>query len=444
MLVYFDKYLIRKNFMKIKDIISESQQSLWGNDELPKIKDPGRNARLAAAGGIPRTYPKWDDGPTIQPLDPSSQPLDIDHKVAKKSKSMGRGEYPIDSYDEHNLVYKKNRLVLKTPALEFIQELKKQSEDPSTRSSAVNNGIHYFLFLAKVQSKYSATGIVTKTNDIQVRFALGVGATPPTNIRVINPTDDASKENMISELESSLNGVDGIKLTTDSAECSIIFNRGTTNQHRINVFWRIVDTVEGMGPNFVKKENRGAGGAGSLITDTQAPEQYYRWLAKNVYNSVKENYSWGFSRGGEGSPYDRYDSLITIGITPGGIKQQKEGRPAYREHVVPCDYINRMAIKQCQDLMKKNVHPSKIIRIIMELIHKNLAIVLCSSPRLDKNKKPIKDPKNPTEQEMVDEKYSTTMPPTWDGKNILARFTEYNIPVYSLKNNDNKGKQIAE
>ncbi len=415
--------------MKINEIISESQRSLWSADELPKIKDPNRSSRVVATGGVPRTYPKWDDGPMRMPLDPNSQSLDIDKNAAKNKFGTS------------------TRTGRQAATTEIIPDIKPEINDSTRkRFQEVFTGFQSSAREQNRTPKYSvyknsdptkATfGLWSKT-DNGVDVAIGSTTSGKFAYYTVEERDQERREAIRSILEDN----DFKYLSDTETKFRFMIKDPDDMDSVFSDFWKIMDCIEELGDDF-KSPSVGKG-AGSLLPELQAPEQYYRWLAKNIFNSVKENYSWGFSRGGEGGPYDKYDDLITIGITPGGIKQQKEGRPAYREHVVPCDYINRMAITQCKDMMKKNIHPSKIVRSLMELIHKNLAIVLCSSPPLDNNKKPIKDPDNPTEQEIVDKKYSTTMPSTWDGENIFARFTEYKIPVYLLKNGDHRGKQIA-
>jgi hypothetical protein len=434
--------------MRYEEIIGEGQQSLWGDDELPKTKNPNRNKKLAQVGGIQKTYPNWNDGPKVQPIDGPNEPVNIDYETTKRVGKKGIGSFPFDSYSEKGLQSLGKPFEIKENPLNFIRTLKKQCEEPNSRSE--NNGNIYSCILNPIDKRYNAVGVRTKTNDIVVRFAVSDSNRIPNNLRIINPSDSESKESMISELKNSLKNFDSLfeKVGFDGAQSTIVF-KDATPEDKLAVFWKVVDTVESMGPDFVKKESRG-GGAGALISGSMAPEQYYKWLALNIYNSVKNNYSWGFSRGGgsdsgEGA-YDKFDNLIVIGITPGGIKQIQSGRKAYREHVVPCDLINRMAIKLCQDSMKKNLSHRKIIFGIMELIHRNLAIVLCSSPPRDANNKPIPDPNNPTEQEIIDSKYQTTMPDGWeDGMNILERFKKSGIPVYKNRPGDpDHGKQISE
>lgn len=216
----------------------------------------------------------------------------------------------------------------------------------------------------------------------------------------------------------------------------------------INDFWKVIELVESLGPDF-KKSNRSGTGAGSLITGKQAPWQYYLWIANNIYESVKQNTDWGFSRGGGDGAYDRYDDLIVIGITKGGIEQIRSGRPAYREHVVPSDLINRMGIEICRKYPKTQKYKNQVIKEVALMVHRNLAIVLCSSPPQDRNGKILKDPKNPTEQEIIDDinGLRTVMPGGWkDGDSIFARFTHCGIPVYKNKKNDvgSNGKRMAE
>jgi hypothetical protein len=218
-------------------------------------------------------------------------------------------------------------------------------------------------------------------------------------------------------------------------------------------FWSIINRVEELGADFKSKitpagASSGVGnGAGSLITGKQAPYQYYKWLASNIYESVKNNTSWGFSRGGSdsGGAYDRYDHHIIIGITKGGLEQKAAGREPYREHIVPCDLINRMAIDICKRSPKGNAHRNQVIMEVAKMIHRNLAIVLCSS---NPESGPDRDRANDGDREKIDfdNGLKTTMPPGWkDGDSILARFSYCDIPVYrNIKNHPSNGKRLTE
>ena len=107
-----------------------------------------------------------------------------------------------------------------------------------------------------------------------------------------------------------------------------------------------------------------------------------------------------------------------------------------------------MGYEICESRPKTAKYRTQVIIEIAKMIHRNLAIVLTSSPPKDSSGKLIRDPKNPTDVEIIDEinGLKTTMPPGWkDGDDILARFTYSGIPVYKNKpGNSDSGKRVAE
>jgi hypothetical protein len=202
--------------------------------------------------------------------------------------------------------------------------------------------------------------------------------------------------------------------------------------NQIKELLRIADIIEELGPDL--KQYSGAGrGAGSILKGKMAPWNYYKHLAKMIHSAVENNISWGFSRGGENSAYDRYDSHIVIGITEEGYKQALSGKNPYREHVVPSDYINIMARDYCLEHLEDEDQDAVILEVA-KIIHRNLAVVWCSTAEasiLDRDKG-----------------FQTTMPPGWkDGDSILARFThgEPRIKVYKYVPGDpDHGRHLTE
>jgi hypothetical protein len=201
---------------------------------------------------------------------------------------------------------------------------------------------------------------------------------------------------------------------------------------QIEEILKIADIIEELGPDL--KQYSGSGrGAGSVLKGKMAPWNYYKHLAKMIHSAVENNISWGFSRGGENSAYDRYDSHIVIGITEAGYKQALSGKNPYREHVVPSDYINTLARDYCLEHIDDENQDAVILEVA-KIIHRNLAVVWCSTEEakiLDKDKG-----------------FQTTMPKDWkDGMSILARFTdgEPRIKVYKYVPGDpDHGKHLTE
>lgn len=217
-----------------------------------------------------------------------------------------------------------------------------------------------------------------------------------------------------------------------------------------------------------------------MPSEKQKSRQYYEGLTYNLITSWLLNDPRGMNRGGNNGAFDRNDSLITIGYTRDGYNEYLENgiskkkptddsganvlpddeeekalndpknKGAWREHVVPCAYINKICVEICEKNFKgiqktridklQAKYPDiyyKTVREVAEVIQRNLAIVICSKK----------------EAKYIDYtmKWKTTMPSGWeDGDNILARFIQcVNFPeegdkgirVYSKSDG---GKRVSE
>jgi hypothetical protein len=363
-------------------------------------------------------------------------------KVPNVSQSSGRDSRRSTSANIPSLVWIKTKSAKQPDTLKQQQHIEKVNSIYSQIKNAAEQKNRQPFFSYYKDNTFGC-GIVSRNG---VKIGIGPQRGPFTELgySMDNVPQDDGKETIRNVMNDA--GYSSVK----TAVTKLRFKPKSQNMSNIIAdFWNVIDLVESLGPDF-KRSNRFGTGAGSLITGKQAPWQYYLWLANNIYESVRKNTEWGFSRGGgdigDGA-YDRNDDLLIIGITKGGIKQIKSGRNAYREHVVPSDYINRMGIEICRKYPKTANYKNQVIKEVALMIWRNLAIVLCSSPPKDNSGKILKDPRNPTEQEIVDSEFQITMPPGWkDGDSILARFSYYNIPVYKNKKNDasNNGKRMAE
>jgi hypothetical protein len=284
--------------------------------------------------------------------------------------------------------------------------------------------------------KDGSAGVGVHTNN-NVKVQIGIKSSSDIAAIYVENITKENKEYLQTLLEEM-----GYKLDTSvGSKFRFLPSNPSDLSSTLKEFWNIVEAIEDLGEDF--KSSSGARGR-SVIK--QAPFKYYLWAALNFYNSRKFDAVYGYSRGGGEGAYDKNDRLITIGITKGGIAQQNTGRAAYREHVVPIDFMNKMGDDICAKYSKTQRDRNKVIKELADMIYRNLAIVLCSSPPKDSDKKSVRDPENPTEQEIIDKKFRTTMPPGWkDGDSILARFEYFDIPVYKNKSNSSEnGKRIAE
>ena len=73
------------------------------------------------------------------------------------------------------------------------------------------------------------------------------------------------------------------------------------------------------------------------------PDEAYLFIAETLQNAIKRGQPWAITRGFGG--FDTMDSMITLGYSIKGRKQELSGRNAYREHIVPCDFQMREGIR---------------------------------------------------------------------------------------------------
>lgn len=69
------------------------------------------------------------------------------------------------------------------------------------------------------------------------------------------------------------------------------------------------------------------------------PDETFIFIAETLQNTIKRGQPWAISRGFSG--FDVIDSKITVGYSVKGREQERNGKNAYREHIVPCDFIMR-------------------------------------------------------------------------------------------------------
>jgi hypothetical protein len=417
--------------MKISEIINENQQSLWGDDPWPIDIGP----RQTSKDGL-KSFRRLSRGPEhISKTDFGDENI----AVPQNSKTNTKKQNDDNIGKTGTLYYTQIANTSKfNGANEFYDNFYNEV-------SSLGFENEFYVMDLGTDKEWTCGKIKTKAHSKIVELIFG-------KTRNSNSLD--SKTFNTIRLHSKKGSEDREKLKVMLADRGMSFNDGSFLDIKFDpikynavmeLFWDIISNLDGLD----LQTNRGSG-AGSLIAGKKVPRNYYLYLAENIYIANKRNQGWALSRGGgidSGTGgYDRYDELIIMGITAGGVKQINDGRPAYREHAVPADLINEMGIKICQKYPKTNGFKNKVVTEVADMIQRNLSVVLCSSPPRDNNNKPIPDSKNPTEQEIVDSKYRTTMPDGWkDGDSILERFTASGIQVYSYKSGgEGNGKRIAE
>jgi hypothetical protein len=135
------------------------------------------------------------------------------------------------------------------------------------------------------------------------------------------------------------------------------------------------------------------------------PEETYLFIAETLRNAIKRGQPWAISRGYGG--FDSMDKFAIIGYSIEGRIQEQTGKPAYREHLTPCDLMNRKAIE-----MINNGATDEEIAKMFETLNKILLISNDEADLLD-NILGLK----------------TVMPEDWDGVDVYARTTVAKIQL---------------
>ena len=127
------------------------------------------------------------------------------------------------------------------------------------------------------------------------------------------------------------------------------------------------------------------------------PDETYLFIAETIRNAQKRGQPWAISRGYGG--FDAMDKFAVIGYSVKGREQERNGKPAYREHLTPCDLMNRKAL----EMINAGATDEEIAKMF-ETFNKILLISNDEADLLD-NKMGLK----------------TVMPEDWDGVDVFAR-----------------------
>ena len=412
--------------IRVEEFKSDWRQALRGRENSPLQKDPDSNAI------------EFDPEDKIEVVSPTNTQI-------KKSKSVVSSRSK-DSNNEIGSTVNKENKELMTKIIDQGKQLGYNAQIISDNKSPKNYGI------------------VTSSNSngipIDISFGTGSGKLPDKiRLRITGSKNAEQKRleiyrSLIEKYNLPSYVFDGTKkedkryLRDGIAPSLSLKGMGVSGIDGISDrFWDIVEFIDSMGSSFdvpVARSSGRAGGARSMLPQSKSSRMYYQKLTYNLIDTWHSGQPWALSRGGEGDAFDQYDSLITIGFTKDGYKISGgsiQSGPGYqREHVVPCDYINVLGIKVCEENIGpyKKMRPDKVrekfpelynktVREVADIIQRNLAIVICSKE----------------ESDLIDYKmgWQTTMPEGWkDGDNILDRFIKSNISVFAKSS----GKRLAE
>lgn len=381
-----------------------------------------------------------------------------------RQRLRGRHNFPLSSTEPNTEFDPLDKIDLKQ--LNNVPANQKKSVNKSTERFDTGNEIGDKFFKdfdtqARQQIlKLGLTPIYYKDTGAKNKWV--VGCYTSNNIYVfINSSNDNEKVWIgglndpikISSVGESLKDAGFVKTDKKSTGSSLT-NYNKPGQNKFQSMIEAIDVIEGLGPDFNQR-----GRKSSKKINSDSPRKFYTFMATNILNAWGYEQSYAVSRGSLGDAFDRFDNLILLGYTREGLeatkqkqktdfdankaKNKKEG--AWREHVVPGDYI----VKMCFEICEKNLNQYKrrfdrapedlkikTLKEMIDVINRNLAIVICS----------VK------EREYIDFTmgWQTTMPPGWkNGDNILARFIQCTgypnpdskgIPVYSVKT----GQRISE
>jgi hypothetical protein len=136
------------------------------------------------------------------------------------------------------------------------------------------------------------------------------------------------------------------------------------------------------------------------------PNETFIFIAETLQNSIKRGQPWAISRGFGG--FDVIDNKITVGYSIKGREQERNGKNAYREHIVPCDLIMREG--------KRMFDEGATVDQVASMFEKNTFILKISDEEAD----------------LLDNKLKlkTTMPEGWNfGDSVYCRITFADIQL---------------
>lgn len=126
-------------------------------------------------------------------------------------------------------------------------------------------------------------------------------------------------------------------------------------------FWTLVNTIEDIDELIQRQRS-------SRFYQAEYNDNVFMYVASDIANMLK--YCPPGSPWSRGKIFDDIDKMITIGYSIKGREQEKNGKPAYREHPVPIDWTINKAFE-----MLKN---GATIEEVAQMFKRNIKIVLIS------------------------------------------------------------------
>lgn len=126
-------------------------------------------------------------------------------------------------------------------------------------------------------------------------------------------------------------------------------------------FWKLVSTIENI-DELIQRQRA------SRFYQAEYNDNVFMYVASDIANMFK--YRPPGSPWSRGKIFDDIDKIITIGYSIKGREQERNGKPAYREHPVPIDWT----ISKAFDMLKNGA----TIEDVAEMFKRNIKIVLIS------------------------------------------------------------------
>lgn len=150
----------------------------------------------------------------------------------------------------------------------------------------------------------------------------------------------------------------------------------------------------------------------SRFYEAQYDDNVFMYVANDIANMLK--YRPPGSPWSRGKVFDDIDRLVTIGYSKKGREQERNGKPAYREHIVPIDWT----INKAFDMLKNG----SSVEEVAQMFKRNIFVALISDE----------------EQDLLDNKLGlrTTMPEGYsDGHDPLSRLKFAGIEIDEISKN---------
>lgn len=321
----------------------------------------------------------------------------------------------------------------------FVEEFKKQCSDVAKREVNLENQQTYNprIRIEKVtETGYNYSLDLETKNGIDVNISLNAGQKNlPNKARIYFRGGLKSKEQIVLDaldengIRWARDGGEGTN-TAPSVDLNTVVSEAKEKdksqilasiKDKLKNFWKVVDAVEGLGDNFELQSTRKIY---KTIKRKPSHMRFYVGAALLMFVAVKFKMPSLLARGGSNGKnndglFDVRDEDIIVAYSEAGKNSVVGGAGRWREHLVPCDYIQRMAVEMINNHQSKEVIDMELIFQVAGMIRRNLAIAIISD---EERKKLDHGPRN----------LKSTMPDGWkEGDSILARLNHVGIQVFS-------------